>query len=266
MPIRAVAFDLGGTLVDYYRVREFPPILAAAITAVHQVSGAALPLADALRAAPLEGSEQRSGAVTPLAARLARILQCPVDRSTGNNDACARAFLAPIFALARVYPDTLETLAALRAAGYRIAIVSNTPWGSPAQLWREELARLGLARAVDASIFCTDVGWRKPARPIFDAALDALAVPAAECAFVGDHPEWDSAGAQAAGLFPILLDRTGEHPNHPGVRIQSLTELLRRGPVARRAGIHPGAGADASQSRRSRLRPLQQPANITNRR
>jgi FMN phosphatase YigB (HAD superfamily) len=58
--------------------------------------------------------------------------------------------------------------------GIKSAIVSNTPWGSAAAAWRKELARLGLADAVDAAVFCTDVGWRKPASPAFERALTLL--------------------------------------------------------------------------------------------
>lgn len=90
------------------------------------------------------------------------------------------AFLEPIFATAAMDPDALATLGALRAAGFRTAIVSNTPWGSPAQSWRAELARHNLLAAVDAAVFCVDVGYRKPHRAPFDRALSLLGVRAEE--------------------------------------------------------------------------------------
>lgn len=210
--------------MDYYHVREFPPILEEAIAAVHRASGAGVTLEDARRAAEREGSERGAGRVTPLRERLARILGWD-NAPPEIEDACCRAFLGPIFERGRVCPDTWETLARLRGEGYRIAIVSNTPWGSPGALWREELERLGLIQTVDASVFCTDVGWRKPARPIFEAALRALDADPAECIFVGDHPEWDAAGARGAGIAPVLLDRAGEHTGYTGVRIQALAGL-----------------------------------------
>ena len=40
----------------------------------------------------------------------------------------------------------------------------------------KELERHGLLQSVDAAPFCVDVGWRKPARPIVEAVLEALAV------------------------------------------------------------------------------------------
>ena len=56
---------------------------------------------------------------------------------------------------------------ALRSRGIKTAIVSNTPWGSPADAWRAELTRHGLLDKVDATVFCMDVGWRKPHRAPF---------------------------------------------------------------------------------------------------
>lgn len=72
------------------------------------------------------------------------------------------AFLKPIFDLARLDPDALPLLETLRQRGIKTAIVSNTLWGSSASMWRNELARHGLLDTVDASVFCGDIGWRKP--------------------------------------------------------------------------------------------------------
>lgn len=76
--------------------------------------------------------------------------------------------------------------------------MSNTPWGSPAASWKEELARHGLLDQVD-------VGWRKPHPAPFQRALTHLEVPASEAIFVGDDPRWDVLGTESVGLHPLLL-------------------------------------------------------------
>ena len=96
-------------------------------------------------------------------------------------------------------------LEALRGLGIKTAIVSNTPWGSPATAWREELSRHGLLDKVDATVFCVDVGRRKPHRAPFDRALSLLGVAGADAFFVGDDHRWDVVGAYGAGLRPVLL-------------------------------------------------------------
>jgi putative hydrolase of the HAD superfamily len=127
-------------------------------------------------------------------------------------DRACRLFLEPGFAVALCYEDTLPVLARLRAEGLRLAILSNTPWGSPAGPWREEVARHGLRERVEAVLFCRDAGWRKPAEPPFALMLRTLGVAPEECLFIGDEPRWDLAGAERSGLPAVLLDRSGETP------------------------------------------------------
>lgn len=197
-----VLFDLGNTLVSYYAIPDFPPILRAAIEEVERFLGTT---AEWERVAA-ENFEAKDCQVRPLEGRLRRIFPDAPWSKELSAEACRR-FMRPIFAIARVYDDVLPTLAALKAGGVRTAIVSNTPWGSPAALWREELARLGMADVVDVFVFCPDCGWRKPARQIFDHALGRLGAAPGQCAFVGDDPRWDIAGPQAVGMEAVLIDR-----------------------------------------------------------
>ena len=164
----AVLFDLGNTLVAYYRMDQFGPILERAVTNVadelRRRRLPVVPLEDAFTAAQLENAESPDLRITALKERLERIFGLSLGEDRALEQRMCRAFLEPIFALARVHDDSLETLEQIRAAGHPTAIVSNAPWGSPPELWHAEIERLGLAACVDAIVMCTDVGWRKPAR------------------------------------------------------------------------------------------------------
>jgi HAD superfamily hydrolase (TIGR01662 family) len=107
--------------------------------------------------------------------------------------------------------DLDEALESLRDLGIKTAIVSNTSWGSPASEWRQELARHGLLDRVDATVFCVDVGWRKPHPAPFERALTLLDVIAGEALFVGDDHRCDVLGAKNAGMRPVLLE---PHPTN----------------------------------------------------
>jgi putative hydrolase of the HAD superfamily len=155
---------------------------------------------DTYNRALLLNKEQPDCAVRPLTERLELLFG-----ATASPDALVAAFLKPIFSMARLDPHALFVLDELRRAGIKTAIVSNTPWGSPADAWRRELQRHGLLDRVDATVFCIDVGWRKPHRAPFERALSLLGVGPTEAVFVGDDPRWDTVGAQVAGLRPILL-------------------------------------------------------------
>jgi putative hydrolase of the HAD superfamily len=200
MAARAVLFDLGNTLVDYYRGAEFHPILRDCLRQVEAVVGAGGD--DVFARALALNKEAADFAVRPLADRLAALFPACAGR---DRDEVCRAFMGPIFACARRKGDALAVLDELRGRGIRIAIVSNTPWGSPAALWREELGRHGLLERVDAAVFCVDVGWRKPHPAPFRAALERLGTPAEDAIFVGDDPRWDVEGAQGVGVRTLLL-------------------------------------------------------------
>jgi len=208
---RAVLFDLGGTLARYYERHDFPAILEQAVGnagACLERHGSVIPPTEALRhRTELENFEARNHRVRPLERRLSRIFGL-----RGTEDCIpkmCREFMRPIFALGARYQDTLPFLKRLRQSGIRTAIVSNTPWGSPADLWREEVKRLGLHDLMDEIVFCRDAGWRKPARPVFMLALHRLGVTPEQCLFIGDHPRWDVRGPRAVGMDVLLIDRLG---------------------------------------------------------
>lgn len=58
---------------------------------------------------------------------------------------------------------------------------------------------------VDETVFCVDVGWRKPAPQIFEHTLARLGVAAYRALFVGDDLRWDVEGARRSGIAPVLL-------------------------------------------------------------
>jgi FMN phosphatase YigB (HAD superfamily) len=126
-----------------------------------------------------------------------------------------------------VSSEALPVLEGLKRLGVKTAIVSNTPWGSSGRVWRAELARHGLLAALDAVVFCTDVGWRKPHPAPFRRALELLDTSAQEAVFVGDDPVWDVEGATNAGLRPILLTAAGRQSGPTQVTtVASLSEVL----------------------------------------
>lgn len=204
--MRAVLFDLGNTLVSYYAAENFAPILRECLRGCIQVLGHDWRgnEDEIFQRALILNTERPDYFVWPLMQRLGLLFGREIIEPT-MRDALTAAFLKPIFATAVVDPEVLPTLASLRADGFTTAIVSNTPWGSPAQPWCAELARHGLLTAVDAAVFCADVGYRKPHRAPFERALSLLGARAEEAVFVGDDPRWDVVGARQAGIRPILL-------------------------------------------------------------
>jgi putative hydrolase of the HAD superfamily len=105
-----------------------------------------------------------------------------------------------------LYDDALPTLAAMRAAGIRTALVSNCNRGT-----RAIVERLGIVDAVDALVLSCELGSAKPDPRIYRAALDALGVESADAVFVDDQTAYCD-GARAVGIDTRLIMRPDASP------------------------------------------------------
>ena len=119
-------------------------------------------------------------------------------------------------------PEAAAVLGHLKRAGLRLAAISNTEDGRV----NESLALAGLASGLEFLIDSHNVGYRKPDPAIFQLALDRLELEPKHAAYVGDSFGYDVIGAQRAGLYPILLDRSAAYAEAGFTRISSLRELF----------------------------------------
>ncbi len=117
-------------------------------------------------------------------------------------------------------PDAVPALDALAARGLALAVVSNWDYGLPGVL-----AGLGVADRFAAVATSAAEGSAKPDPAIFAAVLARLGVPAAAALHCGDSPRHDCAGARAAGIDAVLVDRERRLPDGPCPRIARLTDL-----------------------------------------
>ncbi|MDQ4068652.1 MAG: HAD family hydrolase [Actinomycetota bacterium] len=99
----------------------------------------------------------------------------------------------------RLFPDALEVLTLVRAAGWLLGIVTN----GPPDLQREKVQTTGLNEYVDVVAVSGEVGAGKPERAIFEFVLSRLDVPPSTAVMVGDSVERDMKGAQHLGMRTI---------------------------------------------------------------
>lgn len=102
----------------------------------------------------------------------------------------------------RVFDDALPTLQQLKEQGFKLGIISN--WD---ERLRPLLQELGLLEWFDAVVISHEVGHWKPAREIFDHTAALLSLPPHTIVHVGDSEGEDAAGARAAGLQAVLVER-----------------------------------------------------------
>ncbi|HEX4804597.1 MAG TPA: HAD family hydrolase [Conexibacter sp.] len=228
--MRAVLFDLDGTLMDHDAARvaglashvsERLPGLAADELARADAEWRRLEQLhyDEYAAGRCSYAEQRRRRVRGLHAALG--LDAPAD---DEADAWFADYLRRYRARWRAFDDVLPALGALAAAlpDAALGVITNGE-GEPQ---RAKLAAIGLADRFPVVVASGEVGVAKPDAAIFALACERLGVEPHEAAHVGDRLDLDARGAAAAGLRGVWLDRTGTGGAGDGVvRIGGLHEL-----------------------------------------
>jgi putative hydrolase of the HAD superfamily len=102
-----------------------------------------------------------------------------------------------------LHPEAHWLLEEVRARGLRTGIVSNT--FDPPDLLHADLVSDGVAERVDAIVFSSEVGVRKPAPRIYQVVLAELGVEPADALFVGDRVREDVEGPAALGMRTCLV-------------------------------------------------------------
>ena len=225
-----VLFDYGRTLVTFEYpseellavIREFRPRIATAL-------GAPAPEAEAI----LED------VLLPLEQVVASMSEDEVDYMAVFRNAWAKVGLKLPDRLlydildaeqmcwdraVRLDPDALLVLSWLGAHGVKRALCSNAPF--PPEMMRRQVDTNGIGEVVDAVVFSSEVGRRKPASEMYRAALEAIAVEPQHVLFVGDRVREDYEGPRALGMRAVIFTAHAETPPPDGVpTIASLTEV-----------------------------------------
>lgn len=179
--VRAVVFDVGETLVDETRAwGEWADWLGVPRLTMLAVLGGVI----------ARGEEHW---------RAAEILRPNLDlraEAARRRAEKGSAWVEP----GDLYPDALAALHALDELGYRLGVAGNQP------LETEQVIRdLGVELALVAS--SAGLGVAKPDREFFIRIAEALALPPAAIAYVGDRLDNDVLPAARAGMLPIFIRR-----------------------------------------------------------
>lgn len=242
-PIRGVCFDLDGTLLRDDKMAGIVADVTAEVVQRH-------PELDAEELARANGQvwraywpelaeqwftgdiDQHAVAREVWRRTLARF---EIDDSETIEHALAR-HVAEEQASFELYPESRDVLAAVRARGFRIAIITNGPPG----LQRSKIAATGLEPLVDAIVVSGEHGVEKPEREIFGIALGMLGLEAPDALHIGDNQVADVEGAQRAGLKAVWVDRVGAAPTcTPDAVVTDLGGVLDLLPAVGSAGAGP---------------------------
>jgi putative hydrolase of the HAD superfamily len=235
-PVRAVLFDFGHTLVDFRRTQEAlheayeqirARIEAVAFMEVHELLDLVERVAGGVDRLVAESYEQRRMEELDQVALFKEALGAigfdlpadVIDHIVALDHSAYSKSLA-------VEREVLETLDQLRKDGKCLGLVSNLTLLP--DLVRQDLDRMSLGSRLDATVFSSEVGVRKPDPRIFRVALERLGSDPAETVFVGDRLYDDISGAEAVGMRAILTRqfRQEDDPDYqPDAVIEHIGEL-----------------------------------------
>ena len=216
MPVRAFVFDAYGTLFDVH-------------AAIARHRAAAGPDADRLselwRTKQLEYTWALTliGRYEPFWQLTERALDFALARFP-SVDPGLKPKLLEAYRELGAFPDACAALEALKAKGYPTAILSN---GSPEML-AAAVTAAGLSKLLDHVLSVDVIRIYKPRREVYALATKAMALPPEAIGFVSSN-RWDVAGAAAAGMTAIWINRGGAPAEYgefaPTATLKSLAEL-----------------------------------------
>ena len=141
--------------------------------------------------------------------------------------ACFDEFFDELFAyFARpdawtLYPEVVDTLAALRQRGLVLGVISNFD-----SRLVEILNGLGIGSSFQDIFVSSRMGYAKPDREIFHAALKRYNLMPGQSLHVGDSERNDRKGANDAGLRGLLVDRCKTADSADPSRVTSLASII----------------------------------------
>lgn len=201
MPIRAILFDVYGTLLDVHSAiaREGKELgaQADAVSRLWRQKQLEYTWVWSLRA------EYRSfQALTESALDYALAAH-------GARSSPLKERLLSAYRQLDAFPGAAATLAGLRRRGLRLAALSN---GDPDML-EAGLQSAGLRDALDAILSVAPLRIYKPDRQVYELGRSWANAPAPDIAFVSANA-WDAGGAAAFGFRTFWIDRLGQPPEY----------------------------------------------------
>lgn len=214
--IRACVFDAYGTLFD---------VNSAAGQAKDALADRWQPLADLWRTKQLQYTWLRGLMGTH--ADFWQVTGDALDYAMASlrlGDASLRERLMGLYLKLDAYPDVKDTLKRLKAAGLKLAILSN---GAPKML-AAAAEHSGIADLMDAVISVEEVKIYKPHPSVYGFAARRLGLAREEICFLSSNA-WDAFAAKAFGFRVIWCNRFGQAPERiperPDGEISTLSAL-----------------------------------------
>jgi putative hydrolase of the HAD superfamily len=213
--IRAVLFDLGGTLVDYHDYAHWCDLAQRVFVSLDEEE-----LAHAFQEVEREtDTRDRTGYAEFWRRTLERASGRQIDTETARR---FTGLLRERPGFNRLYSDTRRCLETLASDRRRLAVVSNS--SSEARV-RTILHDTEILPYFERVVSSGTEGVEKPNPEIFRRALARMELSESEALYVGNLAFTDATAAREAGLHGVWLNRNGTGMGLDPPEITSLLEV-----------------------------------------
>lgn len=233
--IKAILFDLGGTLIEYENLTWQELSVQGFKLAFDTLKGSLDNLPEREQFVRLFNdhfeARYRDSLKSLMEVKVTDLIKdCFTTLNLPGDGVLRKEFLEayyrPITDQVTMVKDAPQVLGQLKVKGFKLGLVSNTIF--PGDFHRRELSRFDLIDFFDSLLFSCEVGFKKPHPAIFREALEALEVRPEEAVFIGDRLKEDIAGPKSLGIRTILKLRGGRDYSddvEPEASIEKLVEL-----------------------------------------
>lgn len=229
--IKAVTFDAGGTLINawpsvgavYAEVLADHNILVEPET-INERFGIAFAHAQGIVKDRINDEADRRYWYAIVSEAIGCF--CPEDKFDSVFDKLYRTFATA--KRWKLLPGALETMSALHAKGYRLAILSNAD-----SRFRQVFREMGIQQHVEKVFISSEIGFEKPDPRIFRHVESTMGLAPSEFLHIGDSPFHDGDGAIYAGWhYRIVGEDTGDY--HTVDHLSDIPGLLQSAPATER--------------------------------
>lgn len=238
MKLKAVLFDLGGTLLDFEYRTTFDEVLKLANQALKKYllgEGFDIPLqkiVDVTNGIFDVYFDFVSTTLLEIDAHVlysAKLYHLGIEEYVNEEliNGAMTSFEDQIINNYYIYEDTKSVLNALKEEEFKLGLVSNS---NCTYVFNRLLQIYALENYFDATVVSNEVGIRKPHKGIFFHCLNQLEVKSEHAMFVGDRLREDIQGAMSTGMKSVLINKGDEiftSETKPNYEITSLSELLK---------------------------------------
>jgi FMN hydrolase / 5-amino-6-(5-phospho-D-ribitylamino)uracil phosphatase len=142
--------------------------------------------------------------------------------------AAADVYVSDRFRGLKLFPEAVEVIVTIRQQ-VNIGMITN----GPSDIQRQKLGLLGIEPLFPFILVSEEVDLWKPDPRIFQRAMELGDATPKESVYIGDNPKHDIAGAKAAGITSIWVNRSespwsdeGDPPDHQISDLRQIFDIL----------------------------------------